>query len=182
LTFEHFRHFLHRGKAELDAREREWWAKGEAHVLRLAGTLAYLDWGMRGGPEPSSIEAQFLESAVRLWNEYFWPHSRASIRQIGLSERHTNARRVLRWIKAQSKTEVSVKAIRRDALSQSLDAKQTTALLDSLDQAGWLRKITFNTGGRAAHRWSVNPELLAGAGSAETARSHGHVGQPPLST
>jgi uncharacterized protein DUF3987 len=62
--FEQFRQFLHEGKHELDGREREWWAKGTTHVLRLAGTFAYLDWAMRGGPEPTCIEIEFVEGAV----------------------------------------------------------------------------------------------------------------------
>src|SRR5262249_11092911 len=61
-----------------------------------------------------------------------------ALRQIGLNERHANARRVLRWIRAHKKTEVSLKDVRRDALSQSLDADQTQALLDGLVKAGWL--------------------------------------------
>jgi hypothetical protein len=47
------RAFLAQTKAELDGREREWVAKGGTHVLRLSGTLAYLDWSMLGGPVPS---------------------------------------------------------------------------------------------------------------------------------
>ena len=51
-AFETFRTFLAQLKPELDGREREWVAKGGTHVLRLSGTLAYLDWAMLGGPEP----------------------------------------------------------------------------------------------------------------------------------
>src|SRR5215471_978376 len=51
-TFERFRKFQHQSKDVLDGREREWWAKSPAHVLRMAGTLCYLGWAMVGGPEP----------------------------------------------------------------------------------------------------------------------------------
>jgi Protein of unknown function (DUF3987) len=170
-TFEQFRHFAHLERAGLDAREREWWAKSPAHVLRLAGTLAYLDWAMRGGEEPSLVDDSLMKSALRLVRDYFWPHSRAALRQIGLSERHANARRVLRWIRKNNKAEVSREVIRRDALGQSLDADQTQDLIDSLVRAGWLRQVTTKTPGRALHRWTVNPKLfLCGtAGSAESA-------------
>ena len=83
--FEQFRQFQHRSKDALDGREREWWAKGPSQVLRLAGTLCYLDWAMRGGPEPQAVEARFIEAAVRLWRDYLWQHSRAAVRQIGLT-------------------------------------------------------------------------------------------------
>jgi hypothetical protein len=164
-VFETFRTFLAQAKSDLDGREREWVAKGGTHVLRLAGTLAYLDWAtMLGGPEPQSIGEQYVEAAVRLWRDYFWPHSRAALRQIGLSEKHTNARRALVWIRGNQKAEVSLLDIRQDALARRLDAEQTRSLLDSLARAGWLKLMTSKTGGRAIHRWQVNPQLLSGAG------------------
>jgi hypothetical protein len=174
-VFEEFRRFVYTGKNNLDGREREWWAKMPAHAVRLAGTLAYLDWAMRGGDEPKQIEANFMRAAVRLVRDYFWPHSRAALRQIGLSERHANARRVLRWIKADNRrNEVSRENLRRDALGQSLDADQTQSLIDGLVKAGWLREITKPagpSGGRTARRWLVNPMLFVGAQTAETAET-----------
>ena len=172
--FEQFRYFAYREKAGLDGREREWWAKSPAHVLRLAGTLAYLDWAMRTAgqafiaPEPNAIEANFMTAAVRLVRDYFWPH-RAALRQIGLSERHAKARSALRWIRKNHKVEVSREDIRRDALGQSLDADQVQDLIDGLVKAGWLRQITTRTPGRSRHRWAVNERLFVNgtAGSAE---------------
>jgi hypothetical protein len=175
-TFEQFRQFVHAGKHSLDGREREWWSKAPAHVLRLAGTLSYLYWAMSEGEEPNFIEECFLSAAVKLVRDYFWPHSRAALRQIGLSERHANARRVLRWIAAQNLAEVSIQGIRRDALAQSLDAEQTRDLLENLEKAGWLRKKTTKTTGRARHRWQVNPKLftIRDAESAESAENREH--------
>ena len=110
-------------------------------------------------------------AAIRLWSEFFWPHARAALRQIGLSERHTNERRVLRWLQANGKGEISREEVRREALGQKLDAAQTQQLLDGLVKAGWLRKETTKTAGRAVHRWRVNDRLLGcpaeRAGSAE---------------
>jgi hypothetical protein len=173
--FEEFRKFVDETKRGLDGREREWLVKGETQCLRLAGTLAYLDWaimlgapttsrieGIIGALEPQFINEQFMVGAIRLWTEFFWPHARAALRQIGLSDRHRDARRALRWIQAHKKSEVSIKDVRRDALSQSLDAEQTTALLDSLVKARWLRRETIKTGGRPIYRWAVNPNLSRG--------------------
>ena len=89
--FEQFRQFVHAGKASLDGREREWWAKTPAHVLRLAGTLRFLEWAFVGGEERTEIDAVFMEAAVLLVRDYFWPHGRASFRQIGLPERHARS-------------------------------------------------------------------------------------------
>jgi hypothetical protein len=178
-TFEQFRHFAHQEKAGFDGREREWWAKSQAQVLRLTGTLAYLDWAQRtaGQPfiaqEPNKIDACFVTAAVRIVRDYFWPHSRAALRQIGLSERHANARRALRWIRKNNKPQVSREDIRRDALGQSLDAERAQDLIEGLVKAGWLRQVTTATPGRARHRWTVNPKLFSNgtAGTAESAES-----------
>ena len=172
-VLEEFRWFVHSGKNSLDGREREWWAKMPAHVVRLAGTLAFLDWATRSGDEPRVIEADFVRAAVRLVRDYFWPHSRAALRQIGLNERHANARRVLRWIKAKRRAEISREELRRDALGQRLDAEQTQVLIDNLVKAGWMREVTKSArhlGGRLARRWLVNPMLFT-AQTAETAET-----------
>jgi Protein of unknown function (DUF3987)/Bifunctional DNA primase/polymerase, N-terminal len=162
-AFEAFRTFLDQLKPDLDGREREWAAKGGTHVLRLSGALAYLDWAMLGGPEPQSVGQQHVEAAVRLWREYFWPHSRAAVRQVGLTEKHANARRTLCWIRTNRKAEVSLQDIRQDALGRRLDAELTRSLLDGLVRAGWLKLVTKKTAGRAVHRWQVNPQLFPGA-------------------
>ena len=70
----------------LVGREREWWAKAQTHVLRLAGTLSYLSWAIDGGEEPKFIESDIMQAAIRLVRNYFWPHSRAALRQIGINQ------------------------------------------------------------------------------------------------
>jgi len=171
--FEVFRKWVDNTKRGLDGHERQWLVKGETVVLRLAGTLAYMDWaissgapptngldGITGALEPKTIDEQFMTAAIRLWHDFFWPHARAALRQIGSSDRHREARRALRWIKAHGKTEVSIEDIRREALGQKLDAEQTQGLLDGLEKAGWMKKDTTKTGGRAKHRWKINPKLF----------------------
>src|SRR6516225_4416559 len=167
-VFEQYRQLVHQKKNGLDGREREWWVKTPAHVLRLAGTLAYLDWAMESvstaTPAPITIEAGVLAAAVRLVVDYFWPHARAALRQIGLTERHAKARRVLRWLRAEHRPddEVSLQDIRRNALGQSLDAEATTKLIDTLVRAGWLRQAPpVKTGGHPLYRWLINPVLWA---------------------
>jgi hypothetical protein len=172
--FEHFRQFAHAEKEAVEGRDREWLAKGPSHVLRLAGTLCLLDWAVRGTGRtpPTSIDAKYMAAAVRLVSEYFWPHARAALRQIGLTERHVNARRVLRWIRARGKTEVSLQDVRRDALGQKLDAEQTATLLEALTRCGWVRELEADgpaKRGRPPRQWQVNPNLFPAAINAETA-------------
>jgi hypothetical protein len=175
-SFEQLRQVLHASRDGLDGREREWWSKIQANVLRLAGTLCFLDWAVRddGPAEPPCVDEAFMSAAAHLVCEYFWPHSRAALRQIGLSDRHTNLRRVLRWIKATGRTEISVQDIRRDALAGSLDAEATQGLIDQLVNSGWLRpepvRVSGPKGGKPARRWEVN-SLLWAAETAETAET-----------
>jgi hypothetical protein len=163
---EEFRRLMHQKKDGFDGRERDWWVKTPAHVLRLAGTLAYLDWAMEpfGTPAPTTIEARFVAAAVRLVIDYFWPHARAALRQIGLTEHHARERKVLRWLRAERgpDAEVSVEDIRVNALGRTGDAKGARELIDMLVKARWLRKApTANARGRPPQRWQINPRLWA---------------------
>jgi hypothetical protein len=162
-AFERFRREQYASADALDGREREWWAKAQAHVLRLAGTLCLMRWAVDGDKEPTAIRSKYVKAAVQLVRDYFWPHARACLRQIGLSERHVHARRVLRWIKANNKQQVRREDIRRNALSQLLDADQTDELLKGLARAGWLRKVEDRHRGPGPKKqaWQVNPQLLS---------------------
>jgi Protein of unknown function (DUF3987) len=167
IVFEQFRRLVHQKKDGLDGREREWLVKTPAHVLRLAGTLAYLHWARETTgatmPEPDRIETCFVAAAIRLVREYFWPHTRAALRQLGLTEQNTKARKVLRWLRVERSPghEVSSTDIRRGALGQSLDAKATTKLIEELVKAGWLRRSLSEKDGRGRprNRWCINPLL-----------------------
>jgi hypothetical protein len=151
------------------------------HVLRLAGTLAYMSWaitlgsgsvngldGITAALEPKTISKQFLTDAVRLWREFLWPHARAAMRQIGLTDRHKYARRVLRWIAHHKKREVSRDEVREQALTRHLDAEGTQDVLESLEKAGWLKCDRIKTRGRSKLRWRVNPKLFVTDGVLET--------------
>lgn len=169
-AFDRFRRYMYASKGDLDGREREWWAKGDTQVLRIAGTLAFLTWAWSDArAEPNEIERSHIDAAIALWDGYFWPHSRAALRQVGLTKSRADDRLVLRWIKETGKDAVSVMDVRRDALSQRLNEEQTKELLGKLTKAGWLKLVSKQTGGRPTLRWDVNPILHAeSAGSAES--------------
>ena len=153
---------VHHMKQAMDGREREWLAKAQAHALRLAGTLEFLGWAFAGGDEPKQIGAAGRRGRDHLVYEYFWPHSRASLRQIGLSERHTNARRALNWLRAEHRNEFSREDIRLHALGRTQDADRTQALIDTLVKACWCREVTQQErkgAGRPPRRWATNPKL-----------------------
>jgi hypothetical protein len=178
--FEKFRKYIDQEKHALDGPERHWFSKGETIVLRLAGTLSFMAWaialgtpsgngieGISGALEPKVIDGKFVTDAVRLWRDFLWPHARACLRQLGLSDKHKNARRVLRWISTHGKTEIGRDEIRQNALARTLDAQGTQVLLESLERAGWLRGETIKTAGRPRMRWAVNPKLFSARGLPE---------------
>ncbi|WP_161850224.1 DUF3987 domain-containing protein [Bradyrhizobium sp. CCBAU 051011] len=160
--FAAFAEFAHKERQFLDGREREYWSKSSGHVLRLSGTLCFLEWAWSGGAEPVAIEARHVGRAVHLWKGYLWPHGRAALRLVGLSDKHSHSRAVLRWLHASNKTTVSREEVRREALSRRLDAGEVQALLDLLVRAGWLREVTLKVSGpgRPPRRWEVNPRLF----------------------
>ncbi|WP_445216784.1 DUF3987 domain-containing protein [Bradyrhizobium sp. Pa8] len=160
--FAQFAQFAHQGRLQLEGRDREYWCKGTAHVLRLSGTLCFLEWAWLGGAEPQAIEARQVQSAVSLWKDYLWPHGRAALRLVGLTEKHGDARTVLRWLHASKKTIISREEVRREALAQRLDAGETQVLLDLLVRAGWLREapVKVSVPGRPPRRWEANPRLF----------------------
>jgi Protein of unknown function (DUF3987) len=162
--FAQFAQFAQQEKNAFEGREREWFAKATAHVLRLANTLTHVEWSLTTDTtKPMAVNKTTMTATIKLVRDYFWPHARACLRLIGLTEKHTDARRVLLWIRAKGKTEVSREEIRRDALSQRLDATETTTLLTALSKSGWLReKVTTPgpQGGKPARRWLVSPKLL----------------------
>jgi hypothetical protein len=129
-------------------------------VLRLAGTLELMQWAWHGGTIPATVAVRQVEAAAELRTGYFWPHAVAAIRQVGVSDRHAEARRVLRWLKATGKAEVSREEVRREALGKRLDADQAQAVIDELVRAGWLRERVIPTTGRHARRWEASPCLL----------------------
>jgi hypothetical protein len=158
--FEEVRKRVFKRTPSLDGRLREWWAKIPIQVLRLAGTLAYLRWAADGGPEPKQIPVQYIRGASDLVFDYLWPHAKVALRQIGLNQRHSDSRRVLRWLAVKGCREVTREQVRRTALRQSRDAEQTAAIISHLKKTGWLREIAQSPKrGRPKLIFEVNPRL-----------------------
>jgi len=162
--FEAFRQAHDERIDALDGREAAWWSEGAGVVLRLAGVLTFLDWSTRpaGTAEPAEIAAGAIRMAVGLWQDYFWPHARRALGAAADSERRRHAGKVLRWITAQGLSEVSREQIRREALSQAVDADGADAIVALLVAQGWLQPSDGMSAGRGRprRRWLVrNPAL-----------------------
>jgi hypothetical protein len=145
--------------------EADWLGKGSGTVARLAGILALLAWSGGGaGGAPGKVGLESMEAAVRLWSDFLRPHARLVFDRAGPTDGERQARRVVRWLRANRPAEVSREDVRRHALGRSLDAHRTDGVLERLCAAGALRSkvLVFSAqGGRPARRWEVNPALLA---------------------
>ncbi len=165
VAFDRFRR-AHRAPADdLAGKAAAWWGKGPSQVLRLAGVLTFLDWAVkpRGTAEPEQVSAWAIEAAVGLWRDYLWPHAQLTFRIAGAGgERESRERQVLRWIRAQCLPEISREQIRREALSQAVDAAGADRLIAELVEAGCLQPVEPAKGGRGRRRrrWHVHPDLL----------------------
>ena len=123
-----------------------------------------------------------MRLAIALFNNYFWAHARAALRQIGLSDRHREERRVLRWARAKKIETLSRETVRREIFSQRIDAERAQGIIEALVDAGWLREVTMKgRQHRPARRWQLNPLLGVGrsgrlretmARTAETAETY----------
>ena len=153
-----------------------WLGKGRGTVARLAAVLALLDWTANrpnNALPPTVITTQHLCAAWDLWERYYRPHAQAVFDRAGPADRarqgqhqaRQHARRVIGWIRARGAAEISREEVRREALSQRVNAAGADEVILALEQAGVLREVDdeedYRGRGRPARRWQVNPALLA---------------------
>ena len=134
--------------AALEGREQQWLVKSESQILRFACALTYLDWASlddQSGTgfdrigvnmEPDEVPKSCMVAATKLLREYFWPHARAALRQIGLTDRHRDLRRTLRWIRASGQTEISLKGPSSRGLRRQPRCRPDPRFAGSLGEGG----------------------------------------------
>ena len=135
--FERFLEGLHREPRHAESLEAAWLAKGPGTVARLAAALELLGWS--GGPAsrpPGPIGRDAVEAAVALWRDYFRPHATAAFNRAGPTDLERHARRILRWLKAGNRTEVSGEEVRCGGLGRTEPGRQR----DPADLAPWDRE------------------------------------------
>ena len=165
--FDVFLAKLHAKAGEAQGFEEGWLGKGRGTVARLAGVLTLLDWSENGEREaPRGIGVDAMKRAVQLWGSYFHPQAQSIFNQAGRSDRDRDreARRVVRWLRANRVAQISREDVRRGALCQSVSADRADAVIAQLEAAAILRPaeaVTPRRGsGRPSRRWDVNPALL----------------------
>jgi hypothetical protein len=158
---------LHGDLQRCDGVEAAWLGKGRGTVVRMALALELLAWAVNASPPvapPRVITGETLFASCQLWG-YFRAHARAVLARAFPSDGERLMRRVLAWIRARAAARISREDVRRDALGQALNAHQSLQVLQSLERAGFLRKVVYEPdgAGRPALRWDVNPVLIGGS-------------------
>ena len=101
----------------------------------------------------------------------------------GQHQARQHARRVIGWIRARGATEISREEVRREALSQRVNAAGADEVILALEQAGVLREVDdeeeYPGPGRPARRWQVNPALRPGSAKAPTAKPAAQIAESP---
>jgi uncharacterized protein DUF3987 len=148
-----------------DPIEAAWVGKGRGTIVRLAGIMALLDWSqLPENTPPRTLHCQQVEAASRLWRNYFRPHAGAVLERATPSNFDAETRRVVRWLKARGRTEVTRTEVRVQALGKSVNASRAQMLLRSLHSGGIVRpalRALPPQGGRPPQVWEINPALMS---------------------
>ncbi|MBS0527025.1 MAG: DUF3987 domain-containing protein [Proteobacteria bacterium] len=162
IQLDDFLRDLHARLRQSEGLEAGWLGKGKGTVVRLAAILTVLGWSEQGPGMPIPlIGRDALSGAIDLWHGYFWPHARTVFTRAGRTERDREARKVVRWLRQNRLPSVTRQDLRRDALSQSVDAAETDRIALRLEDFGVLRRdeVERDGRGRPLKRWLVNPRL-----------------------
>jgi len=144
--------------------EADWMGKGSGTVVRLAGVLELLAWSSSdAGGTPRRTGGAAVETAARLWSDYFRPQANLVFDRAGPTDLQRQARRVVRWLKANHRREVTREDVRCHALYRAVNAGRAEFVIGRLTAGGVLNFVVERgprQAGRPARRWQVNPALL----------------------
>jgi hypothetical protein len=150
---------------DADGVQAAWIGKAAGNIVRLAGLLSLMDWATVDGEAPCrTVEEHHLERAHALWTDYYWPHAQAVFGEAPLTLAERRVRRVGQWLRRMRPETVSREEVRREALSQAVDADAAESVIERLEQQGVLRMLVpqrVGSRGPGRRRWAVNPQLWA---------------------
>ncbi len=162
-AFDAFLARLHGEARRAEGLEAAWLGKGRGMVARLAGLFTLISWSATEQAEPPDIIGrEAVERAVSLWSDYHRPHALAFLQRTMPTDIECRARRVVQWLRADGRPTVSKTDVRRTALAQTVNAKDTDRVIARLVEAGVVRPVDSDEAarrGRPALRWHVNPSL-----------------------
>lgn len=162
-AFDAFLARLHGEVRRAESLEAAWLGKGRGMVACLAGLFTLMSWSATDEAEPpGNIRREAVGRAVSLWSDYYRPHAFTFLQRTMPTDIECQARRVVGWLRIDGRPTVSKTDVRRTALGQTVNAKETDRVLARLVEAGVLRPVDSEEParrGRPALRWQVNPLL-----------------------
>lgn len=146
-------------------RLKGWWGKIEGRTLRLSLVLTLLDWASdaRVGRPPEAITGNAMARAIRVMEDYFWPHAQRAFGAPDGQEPDPLVVKLARHLKDARPPDITVRALRRGAFKTD-DARGVLTACLALSGHGWLRPAFARQGqtpGRESKRFLVNPALRA---------------------
>jgi hypothetical protein len=164
-AFDGFLSALHRDLGHAEGLEADWMGKGSGTVARLAGILELLAWGCDSGIPPKHVGNPSVAAAIGLWRDYFRPHATFVFTRGGPDDDLLGqARRVVRWLRAGHRDEITREDVRCHALYRAVNAGRADLVIGRLTAGGILRSLPPQGArpvGRPAQRWQVNPAVLS---------------------
>ena len=132
-------------------------------ALRLALTLAFLEWAESDYPDPPEcVATRHLESAIAFVRLYAYPMAERAYAEASVPPEVRGAKIIADIIVSEKITLLSQREVQRRALRGLRRAKQIEASIDVLIQAAWLRptgRSSGPVGGRPRLEYPVNPKI-----------------------
>ena len=138
--------------------------KLRGYVVRIAGVLAFLDWAVGSDwDEPTSIDKQTMERAIRLVDGYYLPMARRCFGDMSLPQEQRDTALILKWLAKQRATIFDATLLPRAKNTPLKDRKRRDNAIDSMLEAGIIqeRGTTTPKGGRPALLYDIHPDLVA---------------------
>lgn len=149
---------VHGERLKVEGLEAAWLGRSRTFIARLAGLLALMAAVDGRGGCPTTVGRTYVDSAAKLWLDYYWPHARSVFDGAGF---HGQVRRAARWLCDAGAEIVSREDIRRRAFCESVTAGEADRVLRRLGHLGFVKahEVSRNGPGRPASCWRVNPAL-----------------------
>lgn len=138
--------------------------KASGLALRLSLVLTYLRWSVEADkPEPQEIDADNMQRAIRLMDEYFLPQAERVRDCASVGDAENDARALVALIRKLGLNRVTGRMIHRIASGRLADTRIRKAAFEVLVDAGLLREAFSRKGktvGRQKELYVVHPSLL----------------------
>ncbi len=121
-------------------------------TARLSLVLHYLNWSQTDINEPDVINAEYVNNAVKIVEEYFYPMAEHCLQMASVPQHEHDAYLVSQYIRKHKMKAINGRNISKDVLNR--DTKRRDAALSCLEETGWIRTIPSKS---KASNYDVNP-------------------------